>query len=459
MKSKYKELIKNIIIFSFGGLGSKIILFLLVPLYTRYLTTEEYGTADLVFTFSQLLIPVASLTIQEAVMRFGLSKDEDRIHVLQSAFFIWIVGSVVSTAFIPLLSFTSISKYSLYLIVYVILSSGSQIFLNYLKVIDKNRLYSIITIVQTLFLAIFNVILVAQLKLGIVGYLMANNIAIAVCFFLSVCFSGVAKVLEKFELDKSLTIKMLIYSLPLILNNISWWAIHSIDKIMITCMISASALGIYTVSSKIPSLINVFTGFFNQAFGLSAIKEKESTNEIDFYSKIFNYYYNIVILGCIIVNTFIKVFMKYYTSSAYFESWRYVPILMVAAVFNAMASYFGSLYCSLKLTNNNMITTLISALLNIIFNFSLISIVGLSGAAYGTLIAYFSLTYIRVINIRKHMKFSINWLKHGLILLILFLHLFITVNEFHHYILSAILLFCWALMNKNELRDIIKIHR
>ena len=74
MNDKYKALFKDTIIFAIGNLGSKMILFFLVPLYTNYLTTEEYGTADLIFTVAQLVVPVVSLTIYDAVIRFGLDK-------------------------------------------------------------------------------------------------------------------------------------------------------------------------------------------------------------------------------------------------------------------------------------------------------------------------------------------------------------------------------------------------
>ena len=62
-RDKYKNLLKDLIIFAIGSLGSKLILFLLVPLYTNFLSTEEYGTTELIYTFEQLLVPFASMVI------------------------------------------------------------------------------------------------------------------------------------------------------------------------------------------------------------------------------------------------------------------------------------------------------------------------------------------------------------------------------------------------------------
>ena len=72
---KYKELASNTAIFAISNIISKIVLSCLLPIYVRVLTTNEYGTAELLTTVSSLVVPVFSLAIQDAMFRFGL-KDE-----------------------------------------------------------------------------------------------------------------------------------------------------------------------------------------------------------------------------------------------------------------------------------------------------------------------------------------------------------------------------------------------
>ena len=100
MNSKYKTLVKDTFIFALGNIGSKIILFLLVPLYTACMTQEQYGTADLLFTVAQLVSPVVSIVIFNAVVRFGLAKDENPEDVLLSAYIVLGIGAAV-TLFLP----------------------------------------------------------------------------------------------------------------------------------------------------------------------------------------------------------------------------------------------------------------------------------------------------------------------------------------------------------------------
>ena len=81
---KYKKLISNTVIFAIGTFSSKILVFLLMPYYTRVLTTEELGTGDLVAQAANLLIPLVSLGIVNGIIRFGLDRSAKKSDVLST---------------------------------------------------------------------------------------------------------------------------------------------------------------------------------------------------------------------------------------------------------------------------------------------------------------------------------------------------------------------------------------
>ena len=91
-KNRSDYLIKNTIIFTMGNLGSKLISFFLVPLYTYALTATEYGVVDLIVTVGTVAVPVLTLNISEAVMRFALDKDADKKKITQIGTGILIIG-------------------------------------------------------------------------------------------------------------------------------------------------------------------------------------------------------------------------------------------------------------------------------------------------------------------------------------------------------------------------------
>lgn len=458
MNQKYQMLIKDTFIFAIGSVGSKCILFLLVPLYTNYLTTEEYGVADLVFTIAQFLIPFVSVVIFDAVVRFGLSKDEKPEDVLLIGCIIFIAGScftIITTPFIGL--YHSISEWKWYLCAYVIFNMANSIELNYLKVKNNNRLYALVSILQTAILAGLNVLFLAVFRIGVKGYLvayiMANVVALLVAFFCG----NIGQDLKKGKYNPILMRQMVKYSSPLILNNVSWWIIHSSDKIMIESIIGVSVLGIYTVAAKIPSLINVIVSIFQQAWGISSVKEMESTNDTKYYTNVFKFYNLITCSICIFFVSVMKIFMNYYVGDGFHDAWRYVPLLLASAVFSAISSFYGSLYGALKKSVNNMFTTALAAVTNIVVNFTLIPVIGIWGAIIGTLISYITIAIVRIIDVERFIKVEIKWGKYILNYLIVIIQALFVSLDFHIYIVSSIVILLFAFFNRKELIEVIRI--
>ena len=261
---------------------------------------------------------------------------------------------------------------------------------------------------QTAVLAVTNIIMLTVLKTGISGYLLANILALAfssvACFFAA----GIHKDIFIGRIDKHLLKEMLRYSSPLIFSGISWWILHSSDKIMIEWMIGTSILGVYTAATKIPSLINVIIGIFNQAWGISSIREVETSNDKDFFVSIFNKFILFLFGAALIFIAICKPLMSFYVGADFQESWRLIPFLMVAAVFYSIFAFFGSLYAAIKKSVNDMRTSVFCAIMNIIINYVGIKMIGVWGAVVGTVSSYFLFSIVRIIDIRKLMSFRIN---------------------------------------------------
>lgn len=409
MNGKYKSLGKDILVFAIGTIGSKIILFLLVPLYTNVLTKSEYGTAELIFSVGQLVVPCVSLTIYDALLRYGLMADKEKGEALYVTVVVFFVGTLVTIALAPLMAlYQPIKEWVFYLVIYVIVSFASQVMLLYLKVKNLNKIYSFLSILQALLLITFNLFFLVLLKTGVSGYLLSSILSSFVVTGAAFIMSGARKDIVKARFNPALFKEMITYSSPLILNSISWWFIHSSDKVMVEVMLSASMLGLYTAASKIPSLLNVVTSIFNQAWGLASIKEYDTTNDKKLYSDVFDMFVTIIFSAFIFICLIVKPFMSIYVGDEFFEAWRYVPILLLSACFSAISSFMGAFYSALKKSKNVMITTVIAGICNIIVNFFGIKMMGVWGAAVGTLIAYVLIAIIRMIDVLKFLPIHYN---------------------------------------------------
>ncbi len=413
MKNKYVTLLKDTLIFALGSIGTRLVLFIMVPLYTNYLTEAEYGISELVFTTAQLVIPVVSLVIFDAVSRFALSKQEKPSDVLLNGILVWAAGTVVTVCITPLLGlYPGIGQWQWYLCVYISFNILHSVVFCYLKVTGRNRLYSVLSVAQTLLMACLNVVLLVGFHIGIRGYLLANTISLVVGTLMAILAGKLPRELMTASFDKNLLKRMIIYSAPMILNNLSWWAIQSSNKLMVEILLGASALGLYAVATKIPALINVIVSIFSQAWGISAVTELEGENDRKFYAEVFDGFSFLCFAACIFLTAIMKPFMGVYVADNFFSAWQYIPLLLVAAAFSAVSSYFGSMFGALKDTLANMWTTLAAAVVNVGVNLILIPRIGLWGAVVGTVAAYIVIANMRMAFVLRKLPIPIDFKKY-----------------------------------------------
>ena len=439
MASRYKTLLKDTLIFGLGNLGTKLILFLMVPLYTNYMSDAEYGIADLVFTIAQLMAPFLSVVIFDAIIRFGLSEKERKEDIILVGVTVWGGAVVFGLALTPVVGlYKAMAEWKWYLYIYVISNIADSIGFCYLKAKGKNKIYALLSVIQTALMASLNVFFLFYRSMGIRGYLLAyilSEIVIDVCLIIT---ADIIKDLKKAHFDRDLFKRMILFSSPLILNNVSWWVIQSSDKVMVEAMISAAALGIYTAAAKIPALINVMVTIFQQAWGISAVKEYESSNDREYYSTVLRYLFLFISGACIVFVAIMKVFMNHYVGKDFIDAWHYVPLLLVSAVFAGIAGYFGSMYSALKKSVNNMLSTATAAAVNILFNFLLIPSMGIWGAVIGTLIAYITIAFFRLFDVKRFVHIDIKWRTFLPTILILISQAVAVSLNYHIYLISLV---------------------
>lgn len=408
-QQRNKYLLKNTVIFSIGNFGTKIISFFLVPLYTNILTTREYGTVDLIYTIGMVLVPLLTLNIGESIMRFALDKDADCDKIMSTGITILIFGAIIGLLILPIANlFESVSNYSIYIYLYTLTLAFSQIFLCYLRGKEFLLKYSIGNIIQSLTIAIFNIIFLIGMKKGIVGYLMAYILA-NVCTGLYGFWAGkVNLVIKKYSIDIELSKNMIKYSVVLIPNSFMWWIMNSSDRIMVSSMISVAANGIYAVSYKFPTLVSTLTTIFNQAWSYSAIREEGTDDESEYNNKIFRVLIGIVMLIGIGLLTFMKPFLSVYVGKEYYSAWKYTPFLTVGCVYLTMASFMATSYTVHKDSFGYLFSGTFGAIFNIAMNFILIPQVGVYGAAIATCISYILVFVFRLFHTRKYIQYNIN---------------------------------------------------
>lgn len=406
--NRNKYLIKNTLLFTLGNLGSKLITFFLIPLYTNTLSTAQYGTIDLVATVSTVAIPILTINICESVMRFALDKDADQEQITQIGTYIFLCACLFGLLIIPICTlFNQISSYAGLTYFYVISLAASQLYLCDLRGKELLLYYSIGNVLHTLFIAVFNIIFLLVFKMEIRGYLLAFIIANLITALYALIVGKGYKSFKFQRINKKLLVSMSKYSIVLIPNSFMWWIMNSSDRIMVSSMVGIAANGIYAVSYKLPTLVSTLTSIFNQAWSYSAIREDGACDEDEYNNRIFKMLIGIVMLIGIGILTFVKPFLNIYVSDEFFSAWKYTPFLIIGYVYLTLGSFMATSYTVHKDSFGYLFSGMFGAVFNIMLNFALIPLIGVYGAALATCISYFLVFIFRLSHTRKYIKYKI----------------------------------------------------
>lgn len=423
--NSYKKLVNNSIIFAIGSMGSKILTFLLVPLYTFTLTTQEYGLMDLSVTTINLLVPVVSLSIYEGVLRFVMSKKYDRGTILSSGLSMVSIASLIAVLLLILLSRSNSLPFVVPLsAIVIILQMLRMTFGAYLRAVGEIKLFAVNGILLTFVLAIFNLLFLYIFEFGLSGYFYAFILSELTSVIFLVFSGRLYNELSILRIDFSIVKHLLSYSLPLIPNSIMWWLINASNRYFVVAILGLQANAIFAVSSKIPSVLNILSSIFFQAWQLSAIEEYENNNNSDFFSKILNYFIILMIISAVGILSIIKPVVQYVIAPEYIESWKFVPLQLIAIVFSSISSFLGANYIASKETGGVLTTSLIGGIASITFNLIFINVFGLYGAGLSSMISFGLMSLIRYKQVNKKMPINLDKIKFIISLLLIFMQSF-----------------------------------
>ena len=332
--NKYTRLAKDTMIFAIGTFSSKILVFVMMPVVTRALSTGNYGIVDLIVQTSNLLLPLVTIGITNSIIRFGLDKSYRKSDVFTTGVLAVIVGFLLLLCFSPLLRMIqSVGNYLLLLLIYVLMSSFRSLCSNYVRSKSYVKLYAVDGFLNTLMNCSLTLLFLLGFHWDITGYLLA----IILPDFLSICFlvfSGdLLKDIRLRGLNLGTSFEMIRYAVPMIPTNVFWWVVATSDRYIIAFMLGEAANGLYAASQKVPTILMLVSTIFMDAWQVSAVKEHKQKDRAQFFSKIFNAFQGIMFLVSALLIPFSKVLTTILVGPDFYSSWQYIPFLVLAIAF------------------------------------------------------------------------------------------------------------------------------
>ncbi|MGV0922707.1 lipopolysaccharide biosynthesis protein [Empedobacter tilapiae] len=399
---KNNSLVRETFIYSIGSFGSKILSFLLIPFYTFFLTKKDLGEYDILLTLMSLFAPIVSLQISDASYRWLVDKpnlDENYISKILSNSVIAIIAGFLMFFFIFFI-YTRFNEfhYYIYFIVLIFLTSILSLLQSVLRGMGKTKKFAINGIITTFLIVIFNVIFIYLLNLKVEGIFIANIIAYIIACTIILVEINFSNYFDLKLFDKDLIISMVKYSIPLIPNLMSWWAIASASKFIILYFLGAENNGLYAVASRFPSLLLVINSVL-----LLPIQDKVLKDNSDLtFDKLLKKFIIFEIGFAFILGALSPVMTKFLVADNYFETWQFMPYLFLGVGFNAIAGFLGLKYQQNKNTLKITVTTLIGGVISILLSVLLVKRMGLQGISISFLIGYLVVFLLRYFEIFRN---------------------------------------------------------
>jgi O-antigen/teichoic acid export membrane protein len=413
-----KKLASQTAIYGLSSIVGRLLNYLLVPLYTRVFTPEQYGVVTEMYAYVSFLIIILTYGMETAFFRYTQNEsDKEKVYsttlisILSSSIFFIIIINIFAESIAKLIGYENKSNYIIWFAWIIGLDAISAIpfaKLREQKKAKKFAAYRLLNIFVNIFFNLFFILflpkayansnsLFHQLALSIYnphmgeGYVFVSNL-ISSIFTLLLFLPSFIKI--NWTFDKLLWKKMIRYALPLLIAGLAGMTNETMDRILIKYLlptdISMIQLGIYGACYKVSILMTIFTQAFRFAAEPFFFAQEKESGSGKLYADVMKYF---TIVGMVIflgIMLFIDI-VQQFVGEQYRVGIAVVPILLLANVFFGMFFNLSIWYKLSGETKYGAFLSIFGAILTIVLNIILIPKMGYMGAAWATFICYLSM--------------------------------------------------------------------
>lgn len=399
MLDKLRHTVKHTVIYSIGNISTKLIGLILLPLYTGFLTTAEYGMLSILEVTSTFLVASVGFRLSTAMMRwYAVEKDVKRqknivlnsylATFLIAVLFLLIVLPFNKQASILFFEHTRFANYFTILFGWVVLEIINRVTMDLIRLHEKSIFFITIMIVKFISILLLNILFVAQWGYGVEGIILSQLLGNLLVLLITSVF--IAKNVIGGKPDIKLFREMVSYGFPLIFSTVSMMVLTLSDRYLLKELADYSSVGIYSLAYKLAGVINIFViQSFQLGFLPVAYKMFEKEGAKEFFAKVLTYLVLILFLVAFLVSFFSKeVIMLFAPSNKnYWIAYTVVPLLSFTFILKGMNYMFSLGLHYVKKTRYNAYIVSVVAILNILLNIVLIPEIGIYGAAITTIIS------------------------------------------------------------------------
>lgn len=398
------RIVHNSTLYLLGNVAGRVVAFLAIPFYSRFLTPAQYGLIEVIELSTQTIAIAFGLqAIGTAMTRlyFDQTSAEAERHVISTA----LIGTALLSATVTILSvaaagaisqavFHSADWASLLRAAFVAMffASMAEVVLVYERMRDNARFflaYSLVTLALSLGL---NILFIGGFGAGVWGFVSSK---------LVVSIGGGGFLLWRLRRDvgwhwRGVYVPALVrLGAPLILSGLSYFAIHFSDRFFLTAAVSLAELGRYALAYRFALMVNAIVGdSFAKSWSVSFYRHTADADWREQFATVAAFFTLALCTTGLAVALFGPELLRIMVPPSFFPPALLLPILVLAYVVRDIADFFRSLLLINKRSVWVGQIAMAAAALNLLANVVLIPAYGVYGAAWATLVTW--LAYLAV---------------------------------------------------------------
>ena len=405
------KFVKDMGIYAIGNIGSKLITFMMVPLYTYFVhDTGDFGYYDVCLTACFLLMPFVTLQLRDGAFRFLIDSNDDtmRDRVVTLTVRTLGVNVMLMVAMALVVALVRPIDYLWHIVALLFAMSLQDVLSQVMRGLGHNKAFVTVGILSALGIGVFSIVFVAWLGMGIAGIFLANIVARLLALALVEWRTGLLRRHFNTHIKVSdMAREVLRYCIPLLPGSLCWWLTGSSDRWFIMHYLGLDVNGVYAVAIRFTAILQTLATIFYQAWQETALLQYNSPDRDRFFSKMLNGYIYILAIVALGYNFMLKINYGWLVAKEYQASVAYLYPLAVSAVIFAVAAFFDMGYQCAKDTARTLPAIMLSAVVNVVLNIVLTPLWGVWGVIATIVVTYTILVIYRWHDMKRYLRLTL----------------------------------------------------
>ncbi len=412
-----RALLRDASLYTVTAVAGRMMSLLTVPIFTRYLAPADYGVVDLL-TYLALFVPLlVGLALDQAVARYyaDAQNDEERRRIASTVLIYFTVGLLL-VALVAMMAADVVATGLLHgetdvatvrmAMVFLWLNAVFFITNNQLKYMLKARLYALANLGNAVVGAGLGVTFLSVGEMSVFGVFLAQSVSLALFALVSLY---AARSAYRIVFHLATFRRMLKYSLPLVPATAAFFVMQYVDRYVISELRGLEEVGLYGIGARVAGLVNLILWGFQSAWYPLIMRNHASPDTPRQVATVFSYYVLATGTMLVLVSLFAPEILRVLTTPDYYAAYRFVPLLIAAAVLCSIANYFSFGLQIAKKSLQRMYINLAVIVVNVAAAILLVDQLGAMGAAIAAFISFGLLAVISLGVSQKYYAVPYRW--------------------------------------------------